>query len=142
VQIAGAGFIGSRESKDEDPKAANDILLAGLAIQSFFFLVYLGILLMFMLAICNGPRLSTTFRKTRGFIGALEVSSLLVFLSTLFTLAETSQGVFGYLSSHEALFGALEFALMVLAMAILAIWHPGRSIRAPLTKTVMHNRIV
>jgi hypothetical protein len=41
VQIAGAGFIGSRESKDEDPKAANDILLAGLAIQSFFFLVYL-----------------------------------------------------------------------------------------------------
>lgn len=97
---------------------------------------------MFMLAICNGPRLSTTFRKTRGFIGALEVSSLLVFLRTLFRLAETSQGVSGYLSSHEALFGALEFALMVLAMAILAIWHPGRSIRAPLTKTVMHNRIV
>lgn len=142
VQIAGSAFIGSRESKHEDPRVGNGILIAGLAIQSFFFLVYLGILAVFMLDIYHDPRFSTTFRKTSSFIGALAVSSLLVFLRTIFRLAESSQGVFGYLSSHEALFGALEFAPIVLAMAILGIWHPGRKIPGPLPKTVTRNSIV
>ena len=142
VQIAGAALIGTRESKHKDPKVANDILLAGLAIQSFFFLVYLGILVNFILAICDGQRFPTALRKTWSFIGALEVSSLLVFLRTLFRLAETSQGVFGYLSSHEAFFGALEFAPIVLAMALLAIWHPGRKIPAPQANRTVQNRIV
>jgi hypothetical protein len=142
IQITGAALIGSRESKHKNPKAPNDILLAGLIIQSFFFLAYLGILAVFMHAMCHDPRFSTTFQKTRLFIGALAVSSLLVFLRTLFRVAETSQGVFGYLSSHEAFFGALEFAPMVLAMAILAVWHPGREIPALLSKNIVRNSCV
>ena len=142
VQIAGAALIGSRESKHKDPKVANDILLAGLAIQSFFFLIYLGILVTFIIAVCDVQQFPNTLKKSRSFIDALEVSSLLVFLRTIFRLAETSQGVFGYLSSHEAFFGGLEFAPMVLAMAILAIWHPGRQIPVRQAKREIRNRIV
>jgi hypothetical protein len=128
VQIAGAALIGTRESKHKDPTAANNILLAGLALQSLSFIVFLGILVVFIIAVHNASQQHKMLRRSRPFIGALSVSSMLVFLRTLFRLAETSQGVFGYLSSHEAFFGALEFAPIVLAMGILAIWHPGRQI--------------
>jgi hypothetical protein len=125
VQIAGAAYTGNRESEDKDPRVANSILLAGLAIQSSFFLLYLGILNFFVITVWRDPNFKTPFRKIRTFMGALGVSSLLIFLRTIFRVAETSQGVSGYLSSHEAFFGALEFAPMILAVAILAVWHPG-----------------
>jgi len=59
-------------------------------------------------------------------LGVLAISSVLVFLRTLFRMVETSQGVFGHLSTHEGFFGGLEFAPMVVAVWLLAIWHPGR----------------
>lgn len=57
---------------------------------------------------------------------ALTVASVLVLLRIVFRLAETAQGVFGYLMTHEAFFGALEFAPVIMAVAFLAVWHPGR----------------
>lgn len=57
---------------------------------------------------------------------ALVASSLLVYLRTIFRLAETSQGVGGYASSHEVFFGVLEFAPIVVAIGLLGWWHPGR----------------
>lgn len=59
-------------------------------------------------------------------MAALASASLLIYLRTIFRLAETSQGVFGYLSTHQVFFGVLEFAPVVLAVWILAVWHPGR----------------
>lgn len=48
---------------------------------------------------------------------ALVVSSLLVYLWTIFGLAEKAEGIGVYASSHEPLFGVLEFAPLVVAMA-------------------------
>ena len=57
------------------------------------------------------------------------LASVLVLIRLVFRLAETGQGVFGYLSSHEAFFGALEFVPILGAMVLLAIWHPGSILR-------------
>lgn len=54
------------------------------------------------------------------------MTSALIFLRTIFRLAETAQGVFGYLSTHEVFFGTLEFTPVVVGVGILAFWHPGR----------------
>ena len=54
------------------------------------------------------------------------MASLLIFIRILFRLAETAQGVFGYLMVHEVFFGILEFAPVISAVSILAIFHPGR----------------
>lgn len=62
----------------------------------------------------------------RPFVVALYVASLLVFVRILFRSAETSQGVSGYLSAREVLFGVLEFAPVGLAVLLLAVWRPGR----------------
>ena len=49
----------------------------------------------------------------------LLAAALLVQLRTAFRLAESAQGVFGYLSSHEVFFGTLEFLPIVLAVLCL-----------------------
>ena len=125
IQVAGAALIGTAESNRKSPDTANNILLAGLVFQVFSFLRFLILLAVFML----NARKAAVSRGEGGmmrFTAAVVVSSLLVYLRTIFRLAETAEGVGGYASSHEAFFGALEFAPVVLAVAILGWWHPGR----------------
>lgn len=126
AQIVGAALIGSAESNDKSPKVPNDIVLGGLAIQTFAFTVFLALLGVLIATLLKEKSLRPRLKSIGQFIVALEVSSLLVYLRTIFRLAETSQGVFGYLSRHEAFFGSLEFSPIVCAVAILAVWHPGR----------------
>ena len=125
IQIAGAAMIGSAESNQQDPTVPNDILLAGLAFQVLAFFVFLTLLGLFIF----NARKGTSSRGDGGmmqFTVALVVASLLIYLRTCFRLAETAEGVMGYASTHEALYGPLEFAPVVLAMGILAWWHPGK----------------
>lgn len=115
IQVAGAALIGVSESNRKSPHTGNNILLAGLAFQVFSFLIFLMLLIIFL----------RNARKVTEFTSALVTSSFLVYLRTCFRLAETSQGVMGYASSHEVFFGSLEFGPIVLAVALLAWWHPG-----------------
>ena len=128
VQIAGAALIGVSESNRKDPSTANNILLAGLAFQVFTFALYLYL---FGLFVFNHRKaaLSTGLNGLSEFTIAVSAASLLIYLRTVFRLAETSQGVGGYASSHEGQFGGLEFAPVVLAVGVLGWWHPGKWIR-------------
>ncbi|KAL9011198.1 MAG: hypothetical protein Q9173_003936 [Seirophora scorigena] len=126
LQIAGAALIGSSQSNQKDPTTGNNILLAGLAIQSVSFTIFLTVLTLFRFALFKHPERSAAVRTKDWFISALAIASLLVYLRTLFRLAETAQGLFSHLSIHEVYFGTLEFAPVVLAVWILAVWHPGR----------------
>ncbi|KAL8688113.1 MAG: hypothetical protein Q9218_005893 [Villophora microphyllina] len=131
VQVAGAALIGSSESNRKSPDTGNNILLAGLAFQVFSFLVFLILLLIFLRNARKIMMSTSTPTNARGdmiqmYTLALVASSFLVYLRTCFRLAETAQGVMGYASSHEAFFGVLEFAPIVLAIGMLGWWHPGR----------------
>ena len=126
MQIAGAALVGASESNQNDPTKGNNILLAGLAVQSFSFTAFLAVLALFRFALAKDPNIKSTARTKDRFISALALASLLVYLRTLFRLAETAQGLFSFVSIHEVFFGTLEFAPVVLAVWILAIWHPGR----------------
>jgi hypothetical protein len=55
-----------------------------------------------------------TYTKT--FLVILYVTSLLIFLRTVYRLAETAEGVWGTASSYEWLFGLLEFAPVIVAV--------------------------
>ncbi len=125
TQVVGAALIGVAESNNKSSDKANNILLAGLVYQVFTFLLFL-ILLFVFLSKARKAGTSTSSSGLRQFSAALVVSSLLVYLRTIFRLAETAEGVGGYASTHEAFFGALEFAPIVLAIVILGWWHPGK----------------
>ncbi|KAL2068026.1 hypothetical protein VTL71DRAFT_16124 [Oculimacula yallundae] len=125
LQITGAGLIGGATSNGKDPSTANNILLAGLAIQTAAYFVYLILLSVVITAIYRDRRMVQKVGKSP-FLVMLAAASILIFIRTVFRLAETSQGVFGHLSSHEAYFGGLEFAPVVVAVLILAVWFPSR----------------
>ncbi len=122
IQVTGAALIGSQNAKMQDPTTAHNILIAGLALQSFTFVIFLCLYAWFTYSIAKIGLVG----KKLPFLVALAVSSLLVFVRTLLRLAETSQGIFGNLRSHEVYFGCLEFAPIVLAVGLLAAWHPAR----------------
>lgn len=125
AQVAGAAMIGSAESNNQSPDTGNDVLLGGLAFQVLSFLLFLVLLVAF-LARARKATTSTGEGGLMRFCGVVVVSSLLVYLRTIFRLAETAEGIGGYASSHEAFFGALEFAPIVVAILILGWWHPGK----------------
>lgn len=80
LQVTGAGMIGSRTSKLQDPTTANNILLAGLAIQSFAFLIFLFLLAIVVVMILKDRETKDELiRKRSPFWGVLLVSSVLVF---------------------------------------------------------------
>ena len=123
IQIAGAASIGSAESDSKNPTIPNNILLAGLAFQTLAFTIFLILLVSFRYALLSSSQES---RSDDPFFAALSTASLLIYLRTIFRLAETSQGVFGYMSTHEGFFGGLEFVPVVVAVWTLGVWHPGR----------------
>lgn len=59
------------------------------------------------------------------FSWALFGSGILIYVRTVFRMAETASGFSSYASTHEAFFGALEFAPIIVAILVLGWWHPG-----------------
>ncbi|KAF2246748.1 RTA1-domain-containing protein [Trematosphaeria pertusa] len=124
VQILGAALIGVAESNRKDPTTANNILLAGLAFQAFTFLVFIGLFVAFVWS-ARGVMFKVV-RKS--FYTSFSIAVVLMYLRVCFRLAETAQGLYGDLNTHEVYFGCLEFAPVVVAVWLLAVWHPGRCV--------------
>lgn len=124
TQILGAALIGVKQKKREDPTAANNILLGGLAYQVFAIGIFIILSAIFIW------RAKAQIRQARLtlFISAFSAATLLIYLRTVFRLAETAEGLGGDLSTKEVYFGTLEFLPVVLAVPLLAVWHPGRCV--------------
>ncbi|SCZ89654.1 BZ3500_MvSof-1268-A1-R1_Chr9g10526 [Microbotryum saponariae] len=150
IQIAGAALIGVAESSRTrgdpssiTPQQANDILLSGLALQCASFLCFYYLLI--TVAVRASKMSPRSLRKT--FLAILSITSFLVLTRTVkpttcwtlrfgpifsetynflshtsqvYRLAETAEGIFGYASSNEWLFGLLEFAPVALAVLFWA----------------------
>ncbi|KAF2114719.1 RTA1 like protein-domain-containing protein [Lophiotrema nucula] len=128
VQIVGAALIGVAESNRKDPTTPNNILLAGLAFQAFSFLVFIFLFIWFGI-----KARQVMFKVTKkSFYVAFCIAVVLVYLRVCFRLAETAEGLYGNLNTHEVFFGCLEFAPVVVAVWLLGVWHPGRCIHRDL----------
>lgn len=126
IQIAGACLVGVKESRREDPTDANHILLAGLAYQVFAMSIFVILMASFQYR-------ARHVIKKHGYIlfcVAFSVATILVYLRTIFRLAETAEGLGGKLSTREVFFACLEFAPIALVVHLLAIFHPGRCLGA------------
>ena len=129
IQVAGAAMIGVAESNGRSPTTANDILLAGLAVQTCAFVAFQILYAKLAFLLIRDAKARIHVKGKQPLLLAIGAASILVLLRTVFRLAETSEGVFGYASSREVFFGCLEFAPIVVAVWLLAIWHPVRSLR-------------
>jgi RTA1 like protein len=121
IQITGAALVGSAYSNGKDPNTPNNILLAGLAFQLFTFAIFI---LYFVLFLARSRKVVS--RSFKIFSAAVMVATLAVYLRTCIRLAETAEGLLKFLSTHEVIFGCLEFLPIILAVYIFVYWHPGR----------------
>lgn len=126
VQVAGASLIGVKESRREDPTSANNILLAGLAYQVFAMSIFVVLMTTFQIR----ARRKIKQHRLQVFCLSFSVSTLMVYMRTIFRLIETAEGLGGKLSTHEVYFACLEFAPIALVALLFCIWHPGRCLGA------------
>lgn len=125
IQVAGAALIGVAESKRKSPTTPNRILLAGLAFQVANFFIYLVLLALFLR---RAWKIIAAPKGMKQFLGVYLLAALFIYLRTCYRLAETSQGVFGRLSTNEVYFGCLEFMPVIVAVLLFNAAHPGRYI--------------
>ena len=59
----------------------------------------------------------------------LLLSSMAIWLRTLYRMGETTEGVFGYASSHEPLFATLEFTPVIVSVLLWALFPLERLLR-------------
>jgi hypothetical protein len=123
LQLTGAAMVGVAQSKRTDPTTANNILLIGLALQVFAFLVFIILASIFLY---RARTVVFVEQGRKAFIWSLIVATLAVYLRTCFRLAETAQGLGMELSSREGYFVGLEFVPIAVAVVLLGWWHPGR----------------
>lgn len=136
TQVAGAALIGVKTSDHEDPTTANNILLGGMAFQVFTMGVYIVVAGVFLVR-ARGA----IVREGLGvFAGVFAVATVLVYLRTVFRPAETAEGLFGYLQTHEIFFALLEFAPIAAAVWLLGCWHPGRCIGVKRRRSIVMDR--
>lgn len=122
TQVAGAALIGKKSSDREDPTTANNILLGGLAYQVFSMSVFVLLTGSFLIRGRHAIKTASLLVFSLVFF----VATLMVYLRTVFRLAETSEGLYGKLQTHEIYFACLEFAPVALAVLLFALWNPGR----------------
>src|SRR2546423_6739933 len=108
----------------EAPTTPNNILLIGLAIQAFSFATFLMLLVLFLVK----ERKAIVQKVSRRFLVALIVVSLLLYLRTCVRSATASEGLFGVLRVHEAMFIWLNFFPVVMAVVGFNIVHPDKCI--------------
>lgn len=130
IQIAGAALIGVSESNLADdkippltPDQANDILRAGLAIQVFFFSIYLILLaILFVRWKQHQARKHLQVKRQQFLFCVLTISSLLVYLRTVFRLIESATGVESSATRNQGLFAALETVPIMTAVLLWTLF--------------------
>lgn len=63
--------------------------------------------------------------RFRLFLGAVALATLTIFVRSIFRCAELREGFGGKLANDEVTFMVLEGAMIVIAVGLLTIWHPG-----------------
>jgi hypothetical protein len=138
LQAAGGGIASVRTQNHEDPKLGNNLMIAGLVVQVVTLLIFMLLALDFatrtlrrirQLGSQNAldPR-HAALRKSwifKGSLVALTLSTLCIFTRCVFRVAELSDGWSGHLMKVQHYFIGLEGAVIVAAVFLLNIFHPG-----------------
>lgn len=120
IQMAGSAAIGAMETAQKDSSTAKYILLSGLVFQVVAFLVFLILLSNFIYRARH-----VILSILRPFTVAMLAATILIYIRTLYRMAETVRAVNKKHPTTEAWFGVLEFAPVVVAVFLFNVWHPG-----------------
>ncbi|KAJ6119863.1 RTA1 domain protein [Penicillium sp. IBT 18751x] len=127
MQCGGGGFLSTAKTKDNIDMGEN-LILAGLIVQIFFFGFFIIVSVIFHRRMLASPM---NYVADAGIPWArcmkvLYAVSCLVMIRSVYRVIEYAQGSGGYLQSKEAFVYVFDAALMLGCCIILAILHPSK----------------
>ncbi|KAF1836383.1 RTA1-domain-containing protein [Decorospora gaudefroyi] len=137
LQAAGGGMASIATINGRNPERGNNVMIAGLAFQVATLLFFILLASDFAWRTC---RRQNNFGQTavehqraklrsswsfKAFLGTLSLSTLLIFTRCVFRVAELSEGWGGHLAITQKYFIGLEGAVIIVAVILLNICHPG-----------------
>ncbi|KAI0881597.1 RTA1 like protein-domain-containing protein [Annulohypoxylon maeteangense] len=145
------GVGGTMASPTASPniiKIGLDIYLSGMGLQQFFIMLFLVLMVIFHRRAQASPPevVSETGEKKPGWkplLIALYVVLALITIRNMYRIAEFAGGITpsNPVPSHEEYSYSLDCFPMMLALLILAIWHPGRTLVGPASEFPHKSRV-
>lgn len=134
VQGTGSGIAAVNEIDGRDPDGAANVVVAGLAVQLFGYIVFDTLAILFASKVFSEqwqqkherPPADLWTRKMKVGIVMAFVSALLVLLRSCFRTGEMSDGWIGPIAQKEWYYYVFDATPVTLAVLILAIWHPSQ----------------
>ncbi|KAL8699889.1 MAG: hypothetical protein Q9201_005753 [Fulgogasparrea decipioides] len=141
LQAIGGGMASAASHSNKSPDTGDHIMVTGLAFQVFTLLVFM--LLCTDFAVRTVIRMNrmgeaalnpthVTLRRSvkfRAFLVALALSTVCIFIRSVFRVIELGEGWDGALMKNQTLFIVLEGVMVVIAVLVLNAFHPGLCFR-------------
>ncbi|CRG85911.1 putative protein C17G6,02c [Talaromyces islandicus] len=126
VQAIGGGMASMESDKvNGNTKPGTDIMVAGIIFQLVSITIFVLCAADFLRRVMNQRLLQTVQGSLTPLLGAMVFSIVCIYARSIYRTIELLQGWSGYLISHERYFIALDGAMMVLAVVVFNIIHPG-----------------
>lgn len=132
--VGGSMASGGPGTDPESVMLGIHVYMGGIGLQEFFILIFVGLAIIFHRRMLRGARGEIIHEGNTGWkplLYALYASLGLITIRIIFRLVQYSSGVYGALATHEAYFYCFEAAPMVLAIGIMNVIHPGRTLVGP-----------
>ena len=132
LQGAGGGLAATADDKDGSDMGRN-IMIAGVVFQVICLAIFMILFADFMRRVRRAPDMEKdvrfiqlrSTRKFQWFIYAIAFATLLIFVRSVYRVAELQQGFSGPIAQDEVLFMILEGPMIFLAISAVTILHPG-----------------
>ncbi|CAD6566894.1 MAG: hypothetical protein ASARMPRED_000182 [Alectoria sarmentosa] len=141
LQAIGGGMASVASHQDKSPSTGDHIMVAGLAFQVVTLLIFQLLCLDFMIKTLRRMRtmgdaaldpkhaMLRASTKFRAFLVALGLATFCIFTRSIYRVAELSEGWTGALIENQHLFIGFEGAMVIVAVLVLNLFHPGYCFR-------------
>jgi hypothetical protein len=127
VQAAGGALASAALSESGgDPKSGTDIMVGGVVFQMAAITVFAVCAADFLRRVVHHKLLCLMTSDVKSLLTATAVSVAFIYIRSIYRTVELLQGWTGYLITHERYFIALDGAMMLAAVNVLNVFHPGR----------------
>ncbi|BAE57785.1 RTA1 like protein-domain-containing protein [Aspergillus flavus] len=139
IQAIGGGIASAETNKEDgDTAPGTHIMVAGIVFQLFSITVFVACAADFVRRVLRRRLLQNMSGSITPLFAAMVFSVLCIYVRSIYRTIELSQGWSGYLITREKYFIALDGAMMVAAVGVFNIFHPGWLM--PSTKAMQYDR--
>jgi hypothetical protein len=132
VQGVGGSMASGGGTDPESVMLGIHVYMGGIGLQELFILIFLSLAIMFHRRMLRGGEIITGAKPSwKPLLYALYASLGLITIRIIFRLVQYSSGVDGALVTHEAYIYCFEAAPMCLAIGLMNVIHPGRTLVGP-----------